>query len=43
MNTLANKEIWIIIFLLKPTAIENRLEAELTSRNSGTGPKHKWH
>ena len=23
-------------------AIENHLEAELMSRNSGTGPKSKW-
>ena len=22
--------------------VENRLAAELTSRNSGTGPKYKW-
>ena len=37
MNSSTNKEIGI-----KPTAIENRLVAELTSRNSGTGPKCKW-
>ena len=27
---------------LTPAAIKNRLEAELTSRYSGTGPKYKW-
>ena len=42
MNASANKEILIKIFLSQPTAIENRLVAELTSRNTGTGPKYKW-
>ena len=42
MNASANKEILIKIFLSQPPAIENRLVAELTSRNTGTGPKYKW-
>ena len=29
-------------FPSKTAAIENRLAAELTSTNSGTGPKYKW-
>ena len=29
-------------FPSKLAAIENRLATELTSRNSGTGPKYKW-
>ena len=41
-NASANKESWIKIFPSKPTAVENRLVAELKSRNSGTGPKYKW-
>ena len=28
--------------MAKLAATENRLAAELTSRNSGTGPKYKW-
>ena len=42
MNASANKEILIKFFLSQPTAIENRLLAELTSRNTGTGSKYKW-
>ena len=38
----ASKEGWIKIFPLKLAAIENRLAAELSSRNSGTGPKCRW-
>ena len=38
----ANKKSWVKIFLSKPTTVENRLAAELKSRNSGTGPKYKW-
>ena len=39
-----NKESWIRIFPRnrQPWTKKNRLAAELTSRNSGTGPKSKW-
>ena len=37
VNESINKESWI-----KLAAIENRLPVELTSRNSGTGPKYKF-
>ena len=37
VNESINKESWI-----KLAATENRLAAELTSRNAGTGPKYKW-
>ena len=42
VNESINKESWIKNFLFKLAAIENRLAAELTSRNSATGPKYKW-
>ena len=37
VNESINKESWI-----KMAVTENRLPAELTSRNSGTRPKYKW-
>ena len=42
MNALGNKGSSIKVFPSKPTAVKNRLAAELNSRNSGTGPKYKW-
>ena len=36
------KESWIKIFPSKPTAVGNRVAADLKSRNSGTVPKYKW-
>ena len=42
VNESIKKESWIIKIPSKLAAIENRLAAELTSRNFGTGPKYKW-